>query len=83
MLASFPGSGNTWARYVIERATGYFTGSIAEDGTLFEGGFKGEFENVDNGRTILIKSHRPIKRCDGAILLVRNPYDAILGTVVQ
>ena len=40
MLASFPGSGNTWARYVIERATGYFTGSVANDGSLFEGGFK-------------------------------------------
>ena len=79
MLASFPGSGNTWARYVIERATGFFTGSVADDGTLLAAGFKGEFEDVDSGRAILVKTHRQIKKCDGAILLVRNPYDAILA----
>ena len=27
-LASFPGSGNTWLRYLIEGATGVFSGSI-------------------------------------------------------
>ena len=27
-LASFPGSGNTWIRGLIERLTGYFTGSV-------------------------------------------------------
>ena len=30
-LASFPGSGNTWVRYLIEGATGVFTGSIYLD----------------------------------------------------
>ena len=28
MLASFPGSGNTWARYMFERATGFYTGKL-------------------------------------------------------
>jgi hypothetical protein len=27
MLASLPGSGNTWTRYLIERATGFYTGT--------------------------------------------------------
>ncbi|XP_018023764.1 uncharacterized protein LOC108679617, partial [Hyalella azteca] len=27
-LASFPGSGNTWARYLVEGATGIHTGSV-------------------------------------------------------
>ena len=65
MLASFPGSGNTWTRYVIERATGYFTGSVADDGSLFDGGFKGEFEDIEAGTTVLIKTHRQIKKCEG------------------
>lgn len=28
-LASYPGSGNTWMRGIIERLTGYFTGSVS------------------------------------------------------
>jgi hypothetical protein len=55
MLASFPGSGNTWTRYVIERATGFFTGAVANDSSLFNGGFLGEFENQNAGTTILVK----------------------------
>ena len=27
-LVSFPGSGNTWTRYLIESLTGVFTGSV-------------------------------------------------------
>ena len=30
-LASFPGSGNTWLRFLIESATGIFTGSRYKD----------------------------------------------------
>ena len=37
-LASFPGSGNTWVRYLIERATGIYTGSIYNDKDLFNKG---------------------------------------------
>ena len=55
MLASFPGSGNTWARYVIERATGFFTGAVGNDSSLFHGGFLGEFEKQNAGTTILVK----------------------------
>lgn len=55
MLASFPGSGNTWTRFLIERSTGWYTGSVAEDKSLFNGGFKGEFEKQDLGTTVVVK----------------------------
>ena len=31
VVTSVPGSGNTWIRYLVERATGRFTGSIYKD----------------------------------------------------
>ena len=34
MLASFPGSGNTWMRLLLEDASGYYTGSVFSDGSL-------------------------------------------------
>ena len=76
--SKFPGSGNTWMRYMIERATGYYTGAIGNDGTLYRGGFLGEFEDSEAGTTILVKTHRPIIRAKAAVLLIRNPFNAIL-----
>ena len=38
-LSSYPGSGNTWVRYLIEEYTGYYTGSIYNDNNLYQGGF--------------------------------------------
>lgn len=43
-LASFPGAGNTWARHLIELATGFYTGSYYFDGSLYN---KGEEAGVD------------------------------------
>ena len=37
-LASYPGSGNTFVRGIIERLTGYFTGSVYTDLLLFTKG---------------------------------------------
>ena len=34
-LASYSGSGNTWTRGLIERLTGYFTGSAYSDKALY------------------------------------------------
>ena len=34
MLASFPGSGNTWVRLLLEDASGFYTGSVYTDGSL-------------------------------------------------
>jgi len=79
MLASFPGSGNTWTRFLIERSTGWYTGSVAEDKSLYNGGFQGEFEKPDLGTTVVVKAHRYVKSGVGAILLIRNPYEAIMS----
>ncbi|XP_072164172.1 sialate:O-sulfotransferase 2-like [Diadema setosum] len=82
-LASFPGSGNTWVRYLIERATGYYTGSIYDDGDLYRKGFLGEREDWRKGKTVAIKSHRfdeeHVASFDGAILIIRNPYKAMIS----
>ena len=37
-LISSPGSGATWLRYLIEGATGVFTGSVHHDAELYEKG---------------------------------------------
>ena len=36
LLISFPGSGNTWMRLLIEYSTGIYSGSIYADKSLFE-----------------------------------------------
>merc|ERR1711892_825900 len=56
-LTSYPGSGNTWVRYLIEEYTGYYTGSIYSDNNLFRGGFKGEKVDWKAGTTVIIKAH--------------------------
>jgi Sulfotransferase domain len=94
LLYSFPGSGNTWVRQLIEYATGIYSGSIYDDKSLTNI-LPGELEC--NNRQSVIKVHpnhfdfnllqqgRFGEKChDGninsfgrAILLIRNPYDAI------
>lgn len=37
-LASFPGSGNTWLRHLIETAGGIYSGSVYDDEVLHEQG---------------------------------------------
>ena len=37
-LTSFPGSGNTWTRHLIQQASGIYTGSVYGDGSLFSAG---------------------------------------------
>ncbi|XP_060106065.1 sialate:O-sulfotransferase 2 [Heteronotia binoei] len=82
-LASFPGAGNTWARHLIELATGFYTGSYYFDGSLYNKGFKGERDHWRSGRTICIKTHesgqKEIEAFDSAILLIRNPYKALMA----
>lgn len=56
-LASFPSSGNTWVRYLIEGATGIFTGSMYDDTSLMRKGLYGEGVMHDSGMTIVQKSH--------------------------
>ena len=80
-LSSYPGSGNTWVRYMIEEFTGYYTGSVFHDGKLYRGGFMGEYEEYEDGRVIVTKQHtfRSERPLTDAIMLIRNPYDAFLS----
>ncbi|XP_045468186.1 WSCD family member AAEL009094 isoform X2 [Harmonia axyridis] len=78
-LASFPGSGNTWVRYLLQQSTGILTGSIYRDYSLLKNGFPAE--NVVNGSVLLVKTHEfgqnAKKLYSKAILLVRSPTAAI------
>ncbi|XP_041453793.1 WSC domain-containing protein 1-like [Lytechinus variegatus] len=104
-LASFPGSGNTWMRHLIETSTGYATGDmylsyiLVNAGTLhtrsfstpyflnfsvfspmlFSTGFIGGKVPTFSGRTLTIKSHVFHPKMDSAILIVRNPYRAMVA----
>nr|XP_039267181.1 WSC domain-containing protein 2-like isoform X2 [Styela clava] len=81
-LASPPGSGNTWMRYLLEVATGIYSGSSYGDKRLRKGGFIGECTTYNSGRTLAVKDHfmkeknRNYKR---AIILLRNPFHALLA----
>jgi len=56
-LVSYPGSGNTWIRYLIEGATGLYTGSIFNDKSILRAGHAGEGRRYTDGSTILQKTH--------------------------
>ena len=55
-LSSFPGAGNTWARHLIEHATGFYTGSYYFDGTLYN---KGERRLRESGERQLLCQMAP------------------------
>ncbi|XP_052129332.1 WSCD family member AAEL009094 [Frankliniella occidentalis] len=78
-LASFPGSGNTWLRYLLQQATGVHTGSVYKDFGLLKNGFPAE--SVSNGTVLAVKTHEwgPVARAPfhRAVLLVRSPGPAI------
>ena len=88
-LVSFPGSGNTWMRYLIEQATGIFTGSVYCDKSLkiIHPG-----EHISSSNVIVVKTHQaeatlvPISQemfghfhFNQAIFLLRNPFDALVS----
>ena len=87
-LASFPGSGSTWSRTLLEDATGVFTGAIYCDKKLKGDGFVGEY--ITTGNVIAIKSHQHIVNLtnpdrkhattfDAAIFIIRSVFDAVLS----
>ncbi|XP_076031064.1 sialate:O-sulfotransferase 1-like [Oratosquilla oratoria] len=75
VLLSYPRSGNTWTRYLIEAATGIYTGSVYHDGMLYNTGFQGEKAGWNDITTIVQKTHIPshVTANDSVIMLVRNP----------
>ena len=54
-LISYPKSGNTWLRHLIQQSTGLLTGSFYDSTLLQRNGFPGE--PIYNGSVIVIKSH--------------------------
>lgn len=88
-LASFPGSGNTWLRTLIESTIGLCTGSHYCDMSLRYGGFSGE--NIQSGTVIMVKTHGlPTWTGDiqakedypifhSAVVIIRNPFDAFVS----
>ncbi|XP_050667635.1 WSCD family member AGAP003962 [Leptidea sinapis] len=79
-LVSYPGSGNTWLRYLLQQATGIMTGSVYMDYGLKLHGFPAE--NVTDGSVLVVKTHETPttnRKYDSAILLIRNPRDALLA----
>ena len=87
-LASFPGSGNTWVRGLLQLATGMCTGSLYCDKSLRRGGFPGE--GVRSGSVLVVKTHKwkPRNRrlksnltehFSAAIFIVRNPFHALVS----
>ena len=81
-LASFPGSGSTWSRTLLEQATGVYTGAIYCDRRLKGEGFLGEY--ITSGNVIAIKTHSPQgpkQKYEAAIFLIRNISDAIKSEI--
>ena len=80
-LMSFPGSGNTWARHIIETLTGYHTTSVYCDRAL-EPVFKAECDLSSHyNRSIVVKTHK-LAHCSmwgRAVVIIRDPLHAIRG----
>ena len=55
-LASFPGSGNTWVRGLLQDITGICTGGIYCDPTLRRNGYPGEC--IRSGVVLVVKTHQ-------------------------
>ena len=50
----------SWIRYLVEAATGVFTGSIFNDGSIVQAGHYGESRNYNDGSTLLQKTHHAL-----------------------
>lgn len=78
ILASFPGSGNTWLRFAIQRSTGLTTGSVYDDNSIRDDGVLGEGLSVG---VVGVKTHFPAlyrKGQDDDLLGRRSPVRAVV-----
>jgi len=80
-LVSYPGSGNSWARILLETSTGIYTGSVYCDKHYLFSGMIGE--GVASENVIAIKTHLSVKETvefvKKVIYIVRNPLGAIVA----
>lgn len=86
LLASYPRSGNSLARSLLERTTGIVTGSDTRPDRSLSRELAEQHKLVGEGivqNVAFVKTHWPERqgamtvKASRAILLVRNPYDAI------
>ncbi|XP_042892949.1 WSC domain-containing protein 1-like isoform X1 [Penaeus japonicus] len=80
-LVSFPRSGNSWTRYLIEGATGLVTGAVFKE-KLYHFDMKNDPVKLE-GKVILTKIHsnnrRTVPDDVPVILLLRNPAKSIVS----
>ncbi len=72
-LASFPGSGNTWVRGLIQSVTGLCTGAIYCDRMLRRTGFPGE--SIRSGIVLVVKTHHYDPRWTGVYYDKSAPFN--------
>ena len=87
LLVSYPGSGNTWLRGLLQQATGVCAGSHFCDVDLRRHGFPAE--GIYGTSVILVKAHfknlQYLKHIDQTeantpvVFLIRNPFHAIVA----
>ena len=81
MLVSFPGSGNSWVRQLLESTTGIYTGSDKDcDLDYIKIGMLGE--GITSDKVIAVKFHwgaLPYWTFKKVIYIIRNPYDALVA----
>ena len=78
-LLSWPGSGNSWVRQLLETTTGIYTGAWYCDKNYIRAGMFGE--GVNNNNVLVMKIHFPKNGWlpDKVMYIVRNPFDCILA----
>lgn len=90
-LLSWPGSGNTWLRFLIEQATGWQTTTVEKGDKKLAPFFVGEYDYPLSGKSIVQKTHYftyvrswfkeidTYKMAHSCVLLIRSPIDAFLA----
>ena len=78
-LLSWPGSGNSWVRQMLETATGIYTGAWYCDSSYINAGMLGE--GIKNRNILVMKIHFPGQKWlpEKVMYLIRNPFDCILA----
>ncbi|KAG7171980.1 WSCD family member GA21586-like [Homarus americanus] len=85
LLHSYPRSGNSWTRYLLEAATGVFTSSVPEfkEISLIKAGYLGERYSLRDRNTIVTKVHTvaQLQRYPTlpSIFIIRNPARVIVS----
>ncbi|XP_068216403.1 sialate:O-sulfotransferase 1-like [Palaemon carinicauda] len=81
-LLSYPRSGNTWSRYLIESSTGIYTGTIYKSQSIKRLGRIGTADRIEGINTIVVKTHSE-KDLQGShsktIIIMRNPARSIIS----